>query len=63
MVMRMNLLGLTRPNLNQTLGLVVTAVLLISSFFMNRGETLMEKGDRKGFLNNTLITFVLGLGV
>jgi cytochrome c oxidase subunit 3 len=62
MVMRMNLLGLTRPNLNQTLGLVVTAVLLISSFFMNRGETLMEKGDRKGFLNNTLITFVLGLG-
>lgn len=62
LVMRMNLLGLTRPHLNQTLGLIVTAVLLISSFFMNRGETLMEKGDRKGFLNNTLITFILGLG-
>jgi cytochrome c oxidase subunit 3 len=29
---------------------------------MNRGETLMKNGDRKGFLNNTLITFVLGLG-
>jgi len=62
MVMRLNLLGLTRPNLNQTLGLAVTAVLLISSFFMNRGEVLMENGDRKGFLNNTLITFFLGLG-
>jgi cytochrome c oxidase subunit 3 len=62
LVMRMNLLGLTRPNLNQTLGLAVTAVLLISSFFMNRGETMMANGDRKGFLNNTLITFLLGLG-
>lgn len=62
LVMRMNLLGLTRPHLNQTLGLVVTAVLLISSFFMNRGETQMKNGDRKGFLNSTLITFLLGLG-
>jgi len=62
MVMRINLLGLTRPHLNQFLGLIVTAVLLVSSFFMNRGETLMHKGDRKGFLNNILITFVLGLG-
>jgi cytochrome c oxidase subunit 3 len=62
LVMRMNLLGLTRPNLNQVLGLAVTAVLLISSFFMNRGETMIKSGDRKGFLNNTLITFILGLG-
>lgn len=61
LVMRMNLLGLTRPHLNQNLGLFVTAVLLISSFFMNRGETMMKNGDRKGFLNNTMITFVLGL--
>jgi cytochrome c oxidase subunit 3 len=61
MVMRVNLLGLTRPHLNQLLGLFVTAVLLISSFFMNRGETLMQNGDRKGFLRNTLITFFLGL--
>jgi cytochrome c oxidase subunit 3 len=29
---------------------------------MNRGETLMKNGDRKGFINNTLVTFVLGLG-
>lgn len=61
MVMRLNLLGLTRPHLNQWLGLAVTVVLLVSSFFMNRGETLMHSGDRKGFLTNTLITFVLGL--
>jgi cytochrome c oxidase subunit III len=62
MVMRINLLGLTRPELNQLLGLAVTAVLLISSFFMNRGETLMHNGDHRGFLLNTAITFVLGLG-
>lgn len=62
MVMRANLLGLSRPNLNQILGLAVTAVLLVSSFFMNRGETAMAHGDRKAFMTNTLITFILGLG-
>src|SRR5688572_7084789 len=62
MIVRVNLLGLSRPELNQTLGLGVTAVLLVSSFFMNRGETLLHNGDRKGFLNNTAITFLLGLG-
>ena len=62
MAMRINLLGLTRPELNQFLGLGVTAVLLISSFFMNRGETLLHNGDRQGFLRNTALTFVLGLG-
>lgn len=61
MVTRMNLLGLTRPHLNQALGLLVTGVLLLSSFFMNRGETLMNNGDRRGYLRNVLITFVLGL--
>jgi cytochrome c oxidase subunit 3 len=62
MVMRINLLGLTRPQLNQLLGLAVTSVLLISSFFMNRGETQMHHGDRRGFLLNTAITFLFGLG-
>ena len=62
MIMRVNLLGLSRPELNQLLGLGVTAVLLVSSFFMNRGETLIHNGDRKGFLNNTAVTFLLGLG-
>ena len=60
MVVRINLLGLTRPHLNQALGLFVTVVLLVSSFYMNRGETMMKNGDRQGFLKNTLITFILG---
>ncbi|MBM3178744.1 MAG: heme-copper oxidase subunit III [Chloroflexi bacterium] len=62
MTTRINLLGLTRPHLDQLLGLVVTAILLLSSFFMNRGETAMSHGDKKSFMNNTLVTFVLGLG-
>ena len=62
LVSRMNLLGLTRPHLDQTLGLIVTAVLLISSFFMNRAETSMANGDRKGFLIGTTITLILGIG-
>ncbi|MFZ5882021.1 MAG: cytochrome c oxidase subunit 3 [Chloroflexota bacterium] len=61
MVARVNLLGMTRPHLNQTLGLAVTAVLLVSSFFMNRGETAMSHGDRKGFLINTSITLALAM--
>jgi cytochrome c oxidase subunit III len=59
---RFNLLGLTRPHLNQTLGLVVTSVLLISSFFMNRAETAMEHGDRRGFILGISLTLLLGLG-
>ena len=61
LVMRSNLLGLHRPHLNQALGLGVTSVLLISSFFMNRGETAMAYGDVKAFMRNTMITFFLGL--
>ena len=61
-VMRFNLLGMTRPHLNQYLGLLVTAVLLISSFFMNRAETAMQHSDRKGFIQNILITLALGIG-
>ncbi len=59
---RFNLLGLTRPHLNQLLGLTVTAVLLISSFFMNRAEVSMENGDRRGFILGISITLVLGVG-
>jgi cytochrome c oxidase subunit 3 len=62
MATRVYLLGYTRPPLNQLLGFGVTAVLLISSFFMNRGETAMAHGDKKGFITNALVTFVLGLG-
>ncbi len=61
-VARFNLLGLTRPPLNQTLGLAVTSVLLLSSFFMNRAEASMEHGDRKGFVIGMVLTVLLGLG-
>lgn len=62
LVARFNLLGLTRPQLNQYLGLVVTTVLLVSSFFMNRAETQMAQGNKRGFLISTTVTFILGLG-
>jgi len=59
-VTRFNLLGLARPHLNQLLGLAITSVLLVSSFFANRGEVAASAGDRKTFLNSFLITIVLG---
>lgn len=62
LVSRFNLLGLTRPHLNQFLGLIVTSVLLLSSFFMNRAETSMAHGDRKGFLLGVTLTLLLGIG-
>jgi len=61
LVSRFYLLGNTRPHLEQTLGLIVTAVLLVSSFFMNRAETAIEHGDQKTFLQGTLITLILGV--
>ncbi len=60
-VARFNLLGLTRPALNQYLGLTVTCVLLLSSFFMNRAEASMEHGDRRGFIIGMVATLILGL--
>ncbi|MEA4909765.1 MAG: heme-copper oxidase subunit III [Chloroflexi bacterium] len=59
---RFYLLGSTRPHLEQQLGFVVTAVLLVSSFFMNRAEIQIAHNDRKGFLTSTLITILLGVG-
>jgi cytochrome c oxidase subunit III len=61
-VTRFNLLGLTRPHLDQFLGVIVTAVLLISSFFMNRAETQMGQGNQRGFVISTAITMLLGVG-
>ena len=61
MVARVALWGDTRPELNQYLGLLVTSLLLVSSFFMYRGEIAMSAGDRKGFISNTTITLVLGI--
>lgn len=61
LVSRFYLFGGERPELNQLLGLAVTAVLLLSSFFMNRAETSLVYGDLKGFLNGTLVTIILGI--
>jgi cytochrome c oxidase subunit III len=58
---RINLLGLTRPELNQFLGLGVTSVLLISSFFAYRAETGIAYGDRKQFLIGTATAMTLGI--
>ena len=57
---RFYLLGLHRPHLEQFLGLIVTAVLLVSSFFMNRAEVQISRGNQKGFITNTIVTMVLG---
>lgn len=62
LVARFYLMGFqTRPELNQLVGLIVTVVLLASSFFMNRAEIAASYGDRKQFLNSTLITMILGI--
>jgi cytochrome c oxidase subunit 3 len=61
-VSRFYLLGTQiRPDLDQIVGLVVTSVLLISSFFMNRAEVAMAHGDTKEFFRSTLITIILGV--
>ena len=61
LVARFNLLGTAeRPEVSQLLGLYVTAILLASSFFMNRAETAIAHGDRKTFLSSTLITLIMG---
>ena len=62
LVARFYLMGFqTRPELNQLVGLIVTEVLLFSSFFMNRAEIAAQYGDRKQFLRSTLITMILGI--
>ncbi|MCB0071277.1 MAG: hypothetical protein KDE20_07460, partial [Caldilineaceae bacterium] len=49
LVVRFYLWGNTRPELDQVIGLIVTSVLLASSFSMNLAETGMEYNDRKTF--------------
>jgi cytochrome c oxidase subunit III len=58
---RFYLWGNHRPELDQTIGLIVTVVLLISSYSMNMAETAIEHGDRKTFMRGLVITAVLGL--
>ena len=61
-IARFYLLGTAeRPDVSQIVGLIVTSVLLVSSFFMNRGETAMAYGDQKKFSQSILVTLVLGV--
>jgi len=62
LVSRFYLLGNQKLELNQIFGLIVTSVLLISSFFMNRAEVMISKGNTKGFLTSLVITIILGVG-
>ncbi len=52
---------LVRPDLDQTIGLIVTVVLLLSSWSMNMGETAVEHNDRRTFNIGFISTFILGL--
>lgn len=58
---RVVLLQDTRPPLDQTLGLLVTSILLLSSFFMYLAETAISHGDQGTFKISTLVTMLLGI--
>ena len=58
---RFFLWGNSRPDLDQTLGLLVTSILLVSSFFMYRAETAMRFDDRRVFLRSSLAAAGLGI--
>ena len=61
LIVRFYLMPDARPELNQNLGLIVTSVLLLSSFFMNRAEVAAGAGDQKNFSRFTLLTMLLGI--
>lgn len=62
LVSRFYLLGTAnRPDVNQIVGLIITTMLLVSSFFMNRAEVAASFGDQSAFVRNTLITITLGI--
>ncbi len=61
LISRFYLFGGQRPELNQFVGLVVTAMLLTSSFFMNRAETAIAHDDPRTFFRGILVTIALGV--
>ncbi len=59
---RFALQGTHRPEeLNQTIGLIITSLLLLSSLTAYRAEASIAGGDQRGFLRHTLATIVLGV--
>lgn len=61
LAMRFHLWGNTRPDLDQQLGLIVTTILLASSFFMFLAESAIAHDRRLVFVVSTLLTAGLGL--
>lgn len=62
LLIRFYMQGSFRPEeLNQTLGLGITVVLLISSFTANRAEVMIARGNQKSFLRYLGLTLILGL--
>lgn len=72
LVARYYLWGNTRPSMEDTvigpltisyqiIPLAITAVLLLSSFFMNRAEVAIANDDRKTFSRSILLTTLMGL--
>lgn len=53
--------GIFRPELSQSVGLITTVMLLVSSYFIVRAETAAGFGDWKSMENQLWITFFLGL--
>lgn len=51
---------MVRPELDQVVGLIVTVVLLLSSYFMNRAEVSIANNNRRDFLWSLVITAILG---
>ena len=61
LVTRFALFGTSRPEeMNQTLGLVLTSVLLLSSLTAYRAEVAASQGNRRLFLNSLLLTILMG---
>lgn len=57
---RFYLWGNTRPALDQSVGLITTSILLVSSFFMAWAESAISFDDRKTFSRNMLVTALFG---
>lgn len=53
--------GATRPELDQALGLLITAILLISSFAVNLGELAIANGNRSLFQKAYGAAILMGL--
>ena len=48
------------PHINKILPLIMTVILVASSFTYHAAEARLEAGDRKGFVNWLVITIVVG---